>query len=69
MGEAPTVATFKNPWDVKPKSTEETKEGELKEKEHWLDEKFEYEEDFGEVLVGKKKAALFVYDFAENSIK
>ena len=36
---------------------------------HWLDEKFEYEEDFGELLVGKKRPAIFVYDIAANSIQ
>ena len=69
VGEVPGVATFKNPWDSKPKPNEETKEGEEKSDDHWLDEKFEYEEDFGEMLVGKKKPALFVYDFEENSLK
>jgi hypothetical protein len=30
VGEVPAVATFKNPWDSKPKTAEETKEGEKK---------------------------------------
>jgi hypothetical protein len=67
VGEVPAVASFKNPWDTKP--SEETKEGEKKADEHWLDEKFEYEEEFGEMLLGKKKPALFVFDFVENNLK
>lgn len=72
MGEVPAVATFKNPWDSKPKAAEgeEKKESEPKTaEEHWLDEKFEYDEDFGEILIGKKNPALFVYSFEENTLK
>ena len=69
IGEVPGVATYKNPWDSKPKTTEETKESEPKADEHWSDEKFAYEEEFGEVLLGKKSPSLFVYDFSENSLK
>jgi hypothetical protein len=34
-----------------------------------LDEKCDYEEDFGEMLVGKKKPALFVYNLKDNTLK
>lgn len=34
-----------------------------------MDEKFEYEEDFGELLVGKKRPTIFVYDIPANSLK
>lgn len=69
IGEVPAIATYKNPWESKPKTDEEKKESDKKADEHWLDEKFEYDEEFGEMLLGKKKPALFVYDFVENNLK
>ena len=56
--------------EPKEESKEEKKEPKKEEEkeEHWLDEKFLHERDFGEMLVGKKKAGLFVFDLKENQI-
>ena len=50
----PEPVSYKNPWDDK---KEEKKEG-----DHYLDEKFNLKEDFGEAMVGKRNPAIFVYD-------
>lgn len=54
IGEVPEPVNYKNPWDDK---KEEKKEG-----DHYLDEKFNLKEDFGEAMVGKRNPAIFVYD-------
>jgi hypothetical protein len=62
IGETPEIATYKNPWDQPEKKTdesEETKDKKEEKEEHWQEEKFLYENDFGEALVGKKNPALF----------
>jgi len=75
IGEVPEIEKFKNPFDLKKeedKKDEENKavEEEKKEpeEEHWQDEKFLHKEDFGEMLVGKKSPAIFVFDIKENSL-
>jgi hypothetical protein len=80
VGEAPEVASYKNPFDdeKKKEEKEEEKKGEDTEaakdkkedeaEEHWQDEKFLYKEDFGEMLVGKKTPAIFVFNLRENTI-
>jgi hypothetical protein len=67
VGEIPPVASYKNPWDLPTQKKEESKDE--KKEENWQDEKYNYEEDFGELLVGKKKAAIFVYDLISNTCK
>lgn len=66
VGEVPAVASYKNPWDLPEKKADDKEE---KKEEHWQEDKFVYDEEFGELLVGKKTAALFVYDLSENKIK
>lgn len=67
VGEVPAVATFKNPWDLPAPTKDDAKPAEKKD-EHWLEDKYVYEEEFGELLVGKKTAGLFVYDIKENKV-
>ena len=64
VGEVPAIASYKNPWDLP-----EAKPEEKKEPEHWQEDKYIYEEEFGELLVGKKQAAIFVYDLISNKIQ
>jgi hypothetical protein len=66
VGEVPAVASYKNPWDLPEKKDDEKEE--KKEPEHFQEDKFLYDEEFGELLVGKKTAALFVYDLSANKI-
>jgi hypothetical protein len=61
IGEEPAVAAYKNPWDM----PEKEEEGKAKP---WQEEKYLYAEEFGELLVGKKTAALFVYDLTLNKV-
>lgn len=60
IGEEPPVAAYTNPWDMP-----EKEEGKAKP---WQEEKYLYAEEFGELLVGKKTATLFVYDLALNKV-
>ena len=76
VGEVPAPAAFKSPWENKaPK--EEAKKAEAKKdedkkeeekEEHWQEEKFLYRRDFGEALIGKEQAGLFVFDLKENKV-
>ena len=49
VGEVPAIGSYKNPWDLP-----EAKPEEKIEQEHWQEDKYIYEEEFGELLVGKK---------------
>ena len=71
VGETPDVANYKNPWDQPEKKTEdseETKDKKDEKEEHWQEEKFLYENDCGEALVGKKRPTLFIFDVKENTL-
>jgi hypothetical protein len=69
IGEIPPPKTYKNPWDL-PQEEAKDKEEESKDtEEHWLETKFEHQEEFGELLVGKKSAGIFVYNLKENKVK
>ncbi len=73
VGEKPEPASYKNLWEDEPPKKEEGGAAEEKKDEkpkdtHWQDEKFEFKDDFGETLVGKKRPTLFVFDLKENQI-
>ena len=36
---------------------------------HWQDEKFQYSEDFGEMLNGKKHPAMYIFDCVKNELE
>lgn len=65
IGEVPSPASYKNPWDL-PSKPEEKKEP---TEEHWQEDKYLYKEDFGELMTPKKNPAIFVYNLDENTIK
>lgn len=71
VGEVPAPASYKNPWDLPEKKDEKKGDDEKEEQkeEHWQEDKFLYDEEFGELLVGKKTAGLFVYDLETNKIQ
>lgn len=69
VGEVPPPASYKNPWDLPEKKDDEEKKDSDDKPEHWQEDKYLYDEEFGELLVGKKTAALFVYDLKENKIQ
>jgi len=72
VGEVPAPTSYKNPWDLPEKKDDKKgdKEAEKVEEneEHWQEDKYLYDEEFGELLVGKKKAGLFVYNLQTNKI-
>ena len=83
VGEVPEVASykayFKDPEEEKKddekkdekKKEEGKKEDEKKEdkkEEHWQDEKYLYQENFGETHDTQKVPGIFVFDLAENSL-
>lgn len=72
VGEVPAPASYKNPWDLPEKKEEKTGDEQAEKAERkeelWLEDKYLYDEEFGELLVGKKKAGLFVYDLQTNKI-
>lgn len=77
IGEKPDIAAytpfFKDSEEPKPEKKEEEKkqDGEKKEEkkeEHWQDEKFLYQENFGETCVAKKRPAIFVFDLDLNKL-
>lgn len=70
VGEKPEP-TYKSYWeDSKATPTEESKEEKPPTKdEKWQDEKFMFVEDFGEMLVGKKRPGMFVFNLIENTLK
>lgn len=79
IGETPEIATYK-PWfkdEEEPKPEEEEKNNdkdgekkpEEKKEEHWQDEKFLYEENFGEIMPSKKRPAIFVFDLKANKLQ
>jgi len=68
IGEVPEIAEFKNPFDALTALKESKEENESKI-QHWQEEKFEYKNDFGEGLVGKKQPGIFVFDLIENRLE
>lgn len=77
IGERPDIAAFKpffkDAEEPKPEKKEEDKKDEEKKEEekkeeHWQDEKFLYQENFGETVVSKKKPAIFVFDLESNKL-
>jgi acylaminoacyl-peptidase len=75
VGEKPEPAAYKNFWEdeTAPKKeeggeVEEKKDEKPKDTPHWQDEKFEFKDDFGETLTGKKRPTLFIFDVKENTI-
>jgi len=76
VGEVPDPAAFKNPFETDKKKSEEEKKEENKESENekekeekWQDDKFLHTREFGEQLVGKKSAGLFVFDLKETKLE
>ena len=70
IGEVPVPAEFKSPWENK-KSEDEKKKADDKEEEkeeHWQEEKFLHHRDYGEALVGRKQAGIFIFDLKANKI-
>ena len=68
-------ASYKNYWedpDTKAKKKlegeEEKKNEEEKEPPVYMDEKYKYQTDFGETLVGKKRPGLFVFDITTGTL-
>ena len=68
--------TFKSYWEEPKKEEkkeeekkEEDKKEEEKKEEHFQNEKFEWKDDFGETLIGKKTPAIFVYDLEKNTFE
>ena len=75
IGEKAEPASYKNYWeDEQPKKPEEeekkeeAKKEEEKKEEHWMDEKYNYLDDFGETMIGKKRATIFVFNLKENQL-
>ena len=79
VGETPEVANykpfFKDPEEPKKEDkdkagAEEEKKGAdaKKAKEHWQDDKFLYQENFGETLAAKKTPAIFIFDLEQNQL-
>lgn len=64
--------TFKNHWEVSyPKKVlngEDEKQEENIEPQHYLDEKYLYNDDFGETLIGKKRPAIFIFNIKDNTL-
>eukprot|EP00347_Sterkiella_histriomuscorum_P007160 403350033 len=80
IGERPEPAAYKNYWEddnggkkkdpeEEEKKSEEEKKKEEDKEQHFLDEKYQYTDDFGETLVGKKRPAIFVFNLIENTIE
>ena len=80
VGENPEVANykpfFKDPEEPKKEdkdkdkaNAEEKKASDAKKaKEHWQDDKFLYQENFGETLDSKKSPAIFIFDLEQNQL-
>ena len=72
IGEKPEPESYKNFWDdKKPEAESEKKssaEKEEKKDEHFQDEKFLLNRDFGEMMADKKSPAIFVFDLVKNTI-
>ena len=68
IGEAPEIASYKNPFDIAVEEESKKTDEDKKDDEHWQEEKFLYKTDFGEMLVGKKGPAIFVFDLKENTL-
>jgi len=71
IGEKSEPASYKNYWeDSQPpkeeKPEEEKKKADDQKDEHWMDEKYQFVDDFGETMVGKKRPTIFIYDLKEN---
>jgi hypothetical protein len=69
VGEVPEITAYKNPFEeTKKEEKKEEKKDDEKPEEHWQDEKFIYNNDFGENLVGKKAPGIFVFNLKDNTL-
>jgi len=81
IGEIPEIAAYKS-WfkdaeEPKEESKDETEAEALKKKaeadkkkadDHYQDEKYLYQENYGETMVAKKRPAIFVFDLEANKM-
>jgi hypothetical protein len=71
IGEQPEIANYKAFYrDLEDKKPEEKKDerDENKKEEHWQDEKFLYQEHFGETLNTKKRPAIYIFNLEDNKL-
>ena len=65
IGEIPPPKKYENYFDPKHSEKKDKKDEEMV----WNSKKYEYEEDFGETLVGKKRPGIFVYSLETNQLQ
>jgi hypothetical protein len=74
IGEKPAPAVFKSYWEddlkdfLHPKEDKKDKKDEKKKDEKFFEDKFDYKEDFGETMVGKKSPNIFIYTLKTNEL-